>query len=131
LTLSLFCAIGFIGNLYYFVALKFSSGIALSKDAKGRTRESVDLLIVNAEELLTLANGGQKPRIGPQMHELGIVRDGALAIKEGRIVAVGKTRDVTKAFRAENVISAKGKVVLPASSIRIPIARLLQPNAKE
>jgi imidazolonepropionase len=47
------------------------------------------------------------------MHELGIVRDGAIAIREGRIVAVGKTRDVTRAFRAENVVSAKGKVVLP------------------
>jgi imidazolonepropionase len=47
------------------------------------------------------------------MQELGIVRDGALAIREGRIVAVGKTRDVTRAFRAENVVSAKGKVVLP------------------
>jgi imidazolonepropionase len=47
------------------------------------------------------------------MRELGIVRDGALAIREGRIVAVGKTRDVMKTFRAENIISAKGKVVLP------------------
>jgi imidazolonepropionase len=68
---------------------------------------------VNAEELLTLADGGLKPRAGRQMRELGIVRDGALAIREGRIVAVGKTRDVMKTFRAENIISAKGKVVLP------------------
>lgn len=68
---------------------------------------------MNAEELLTLADGGLKPRTGRQMHELGIVRDGAIAIREGRIVAVGKTRDVTRAFRAENVVSAKGKVVLP------------------
>jgi imidazolonepropionase len=68
---------------------------------------------VNAEELLTLADGGLKPRTGRQMRELGIVRDGSLAIREGRIVAVGKTRDVMKTFRAENIISAKGKVVLP------------------
>jgi imidazolonepropionase len=68
---------------------------------------------VNAEELLTLADGGLKPRTSRQMRELGIVRDGALAIRESRIVAVGKTRDVMKTFRAENIISAKGKVVLP------------------
>jgi imidazolonepropionase len=68
---------------------------------------------VNAEELITLADGGPKPRTGKQMRELGIVRDGALAIREGRIVAVGKTREVTKAFRAETVLSAKGKIVLP------------------
>jgi imidazolonepropionase len=68
---------------------------------------------VNAEELLTLAEGGQKPRTGKQMRELGIVRDGAIAIREGRIVAVGKTQEVTKAFRAEYMINAKGKLVLP------------------
>jgi imidazolonepropionase len=73
----------------------------------------VDLLIVNAEELLTLNNGTLKPRTNRQMRELGIVRDGAIAIREGLIVAVGKTRDIAKAFRAEYVISAKGKVVLP------------------
>jgi imidazolonepropionase len=85
----------------------------LSKTAKGRTRENVDLLIVNAEELLTLSDGSLKPRTNRQMRELGIVRDGAIAIREGLIVAVGKTRDIAKAFRAEYVISAKGKVVLP------------------
>ena len=81
--------------------------------AKAKTRENADLLIVNAEEMLTLADGGQKPRTRKQMRELGIVRDGALAVREGRIIAVGKTRDITKAFRAENIISAKGKIVLP------------------
>jgi len=81
--------------------------------AKVRSRESADILIVNAEELLTLAEGSPKPRTGKQMRELGIVRDGAIAIREGRIVAIGKTQDVTKAFRAEYAISAKGKLVLP------------------
>lgn len=85
----------------------------MSKTVRAKTRESADLLIVNAEELLTLADGGQKPRTRKEMRELGIVRDGALAVREGRIVAVGKTRDVTKAFKAESVISAQGKVVLP------------------
>ena len=47
------------------------------------------------------------------MRELGTVHDGAVAIRDGRIVAVGRTQDVTKAYRAEYVISAKGKLVLP------------------
>jgi imidazolonepropionase len=78
-----------------------------------RTKESADFLIVNAEEMVTLAGGNQKPRTGKQMHELGVVHDGAVAIREGRIVAVGKTPDVTKAFRTKYAISAKGKLVLP------------------
>ena len=80
---------------------------------KAKAREKADLLIVNADELITLAGGNQKPRIGRQMRELGIIPHGALAVKDGRIVAVGKTIEVTKAFKAENVISANGKIVMP------------------
>lgn len=85
----------------------------MSRRVKSRTREKVDLLIVNADELLTLADENQKPRTGKRMQELGIIRDGGVAIKEGRIVAVGKTADVARTFKAENVISANGEVVLP------------------
>jgi imidazolonepropionase len=87
----------------------------LSKTGRGRTgaREKVDLLIVNADELITLSDGSQKPRVGKQMRELGIIRDGSLAIKDGRITAVGKTAEVRKNFKAENVISANGKTVSP------------------
>ncbi len=85
----------------------------MNKTPKGRARERIDILIVNAEEMLTLAGSTQKPRLGRQMRELEIIRDGALAIKEGKIVAVGKTHDITKNFRGEYVLSAKGKTVLP------------------
>ncbi|MEM3696855.1 MAG: imidazolonepropionase [Candidatus Bathyarchaeia archaeon] len=80
---------------------------------KAKAREKVDLLIVNAEELITLAGASQKPLVGKQMRELGIIRNGALAVKDGRIVAVGKTTEVAKAFKAETVISAHGKTVMP------------------
>jgi len=85
----------------------------LSKAVKARTREKADLLIVDAEELITLVGGSQKPLVGKQMQELGIIHNGGLAVKDGRIVAVGKTSDVAKVFKAENVIRANGKIVLP------------------
>ncbi len=85
----------------------------MSKAAKAKAREKLDLLIVNANELITLSDDTQKPRRGKQMQEIGIVRDGCLAIKDGKILAAGKTAEVTKAFKAENVISANGKIVLP------------------
>jgi imidazolonepropionase len=87
--------------------------VPLSKSIKTRAREKVDLLIVNANELVTLAGGNEKPRVGKQMRDLGIIHNGGLAIKEGRIAAVGKTSEITKAFRAETIISADGKTVLP------------------
>ena len=85
----------------------------LSKAVKARAREKIDLLIVNADELVTLAGDNHKPRTGKQMREIGIIRNGALAIKDGRILAVGKTPDITKNFKAENVISANGKIAIP------------------
>ncbi len=84
-----------------------------NRTSKGKTREIADILIVNAEEMLTIAGSSQKPRTGRQMRELEIIRDGALAIREGKIVAVGKTQEITKAFRGNYVLSAKGKTVLP------------------
>jgi hypothetical protein len=59
----------------------------LSK-AKARppAKEKVDILIVNASELITLAGGSEKPRIGREMRELGVIKGGCVAIKDGRVV---------------------------------------------
>ena len=42
-----------------------------------------------------------------------ILRDGAVAVADGRIVAVGKTAEVAPQHPAPRVISARGKVVTP------------------
>ena len=86
---------------------------AVQKRSKHGAKDNADLLIVNANELVTVEGGSQKPRTGAQMRELGIIRNGSLAVKDGKIVAVGKTTEVTKVFKAENIINANGKTVLP------------------
>lgn len=83
------------------------------KRSKHGAKENADLLIVNANELVTVEGSSQKPRTGAQMREVGIIRNGSLAVKDGKIVAVGKTSEVTKVFKAENIINANGKTVLP------------------
>ncbi len=85
----------------------------LKKPVRARAREKADLLIVNASELVTLSEDNQRPRTGKQMLELGIIRDGALVVRDGRIAAVGKTPEITRVYRAENIVSASGKTVLP------------------
>lgn len=87
--------------------------VSLKRATKSRVKESVDLLVLNAEELLTLATGGPEPRTGKRMRDLGIIRDGALAVREGRIISTGKTLELARTFRSENVINARGKTVLP------------------
>lgn len=86
---------------------------ALRKRKQGRSKERVDLLILNADELITLTDGSRRPRVGEQMRNLGIVRKGGVAIKDGRIVTVGKTSEVRDGFKAENIVNASGKTVAP------------------
>lgn len=87
--------------------------VSKKKRRKLARKEKVDLLIVNANELITLSGDNQKPRTGKHMQNVGIIRRGGLAVKDGKIVAVGKTSEIRKGFRAENVISASGKIVMP------------------
>jgi imidazolonepropionase len=74
---------------------------------------NIDLLIAHAAQLITIASP-DGPRRGAAMRELGALRDGALAISEGRIVAVGTTAELSDmATSATQVIDAQGKAVLP------------------
>ncbi|MBN1677694.1 MAG: imidazolonepropionase [Candidatus Thermoplasmatota archaeon] len=73
-----------------------------------------DLLITNASELVTL-KGPRRARAKAEMSQLSIIRDGAVAISGGAIVAVGKTKSVLKEHDASGIerIDASGKVVMP------------------
>jgi imidazolonepropionase len=77
---------------------------------------NADLLITNAGQLLTVAQtaphqGG--PKRGSEMAELGLVSDGAVAIGEGRVLAVGHSRELQGSVRAGRVVDAGGRVVMP------------------
>jgi imidazolonepropionase len=71
----------------------------------------VGLLIHSAGQLLTIASPG--PKTGSAMSDLGLIEDGALAIKDGRIAMVGKTSDVQRQVVAEEEFDASGRVVMP------------------
>ena len=70
--------------------------------------ETVDIIIKNANELVTL-KGPNKPRTKKEMSNLGIINKGSVAIRDGIIVAVGKNIN----YKSEKVIDAKGKTVMP------------------
>lgn len=53
-----------------------------------------DLLLTNIGQLATLADTNGKPKTGEDMRELSIIENGAVAIKDGLISAVGTTSDV-------------------------------------
>src|SRR5712692_7305365 len=79
-------------------------------------KAEVDLLIVHAGQLLTLAGPNDRPRTEQALADLAIVPDGAVAASDGVIVAVGPTArvmDEVAPSRGGEVIDAAGRVVLP------------------
>jgi imidazolonepropionase len=74
---------------------------------------STSLLITGASQLLTLRGHG--PRRGAAFADLGIIKDGALLVRDGLIAAVGsrsKIEALPEATTAEN-LDLGGRVVLP------------------
>ena len=72
-----------------------------------------DLAVVNSAQVVTLA-GPLRPRVGSEMRELGIIPEGALLVRDGRIAVVGSRDDIEKqAGRDAQVVDAGGRIVLP------------------
>jgi imidazolonepropionase len=71
-----------------------------------------DLLISNANQLLTLASPAG-PKHGTAMRDLGIISDGAVAVRDGRITAVGPSSELRNKVQATQSLDAGGRVVMP------------------
>jgi imidazolonepropionase len=74
--------------------------------------EYADLIVHNAGQLLTCANG-DLPKRGKAMLDIGIIEDGAVAVTAGIISAVGSSRDILDRFTSADPIDAGGSVVCP------------------
>lgn len=73
-------------------------------------RVPVDLLVHSASQLLTLAGGPQR---GGTLGELGLIEHGAVAIRDGRVVAAGSTNDLRQSHLARQEFDATDRVVMP------------------
>jgi imidazolonepropionase len=71
------------------------------------------LAVLHASQIVTLS-GPKRPRVGLEMSELGIVRDGGIRIRNGKIESVGASDEVEKNFGDANIVDAGGRVVMPS-----------------
>jgi imidazolonepropionase len=63
--------------------------------------------IVNIGQLVTLA-GPHRPRVGPELRELGLIRDAALLVEEDRIIAAGPYAELRARIPAECTVIDAG-----------------------
>ena len=70
------------------------------------------LAVLHAAQLVTL-NGPKRPRVGKELSELGIIRDGGLLIRDGKIEKVGSSSEIEKHAGDSEIVDAHGCVVMP------------------
>ena len=81
------------------------------------------LALLHASELVTLA-GPKRPRVGRELSELGIIRDGGILIRDGKIDSVGVSGEIEKRLTALSgrssappedleLVDLAGRIVLP------------------
>ncbi len=80
----------------------------------GDLQVKADFAIINAGELLSLHGSNEKPRVREGLSDLGIIKDGAVAVKDEKIVAVGTTKEVLDRLeKGFEIVDAEGKMVTP------------------
>ena len=75
-----------------------------------------DLVIINANELVTLDSKYGTPRTGSAMSNLAIIKNGAIAVQKENIIFVGETDELLIKYDLKeipHVINAEGKLVTP------------------
>jgi imidazolonepropionase len=70
------------------------------------------LAVLHASQLVTLS-GPKRPRLGRELSALGIIRDGGMLIRDGKIESVGPTNEIEKNVGDAEVVDAGGRVVMP------------------
>ncbi|MEJ5249687.1 MAG: imidazolonepropionase [Caldilinea sp.] len=73
--------------------------------------EIVDLLLVNAAQVVTCAGPG--PKRGAALADAGVIERGAVAVDDGRIAAVGPTAELQSRFRSRVHMDVAGKIICP------------------
>jgi imidazolonepropionase len=68
--------------------------------------------VLHASQLVTLA-GPKRPRVGSELSELAIIRDGGMLIRDGRIDIVGPSPEIENKAGSAEVVDGRSKVILP------------------
>ena len=78
--------------------------------------EVADIIIINARELLTPIDDHIHPKKGDELGKIKKIPDGAIAIKNKKIIFVGTTRELNSSIETSKktqIINARDKTIIP------------------
>lgn len=70
------------------------------------------LAFLHASQLVTLT-GPKRPRAGKELSELGIIRDGGILVRDGKIDGVGPSDEIEKKSKGVEIVDLGGRLALP------------------
>ena len=70
------------------------------------------LAVLNTSQLVTLS-GPTRSRVGTELSELGIIREGGMLVHDGKIERVGPSDEIEKNAGDAEVVDADRRVVMP------------------
>src|SRR5215475_9580138 len=70
------------------------------------------LAVLDASQLVTLS-GPNRPRVGNELSDLGIIRDAGMLVRDGKIERVGPSDEIEKNVGDAEIVDACGRVVMP------------------
>jgi imidazolonepropionase len=94
------------------ISESFSSVIRFQIQKPPADQILTDLLFVNASQVVTCA-GPARARRGAEMRDVGILKNIAVAVSNGRIAAIGAARDLHDAYAGAEVVDCGGGVLTP------------------
>lgn len=71
-----------------------------------------DLIIYNAGQLVTCSADG-KPKRKDALRDVGLIENGAVAIKDGKFVAIGNSLEILASYASDVTFDAEGRTVCP------------------
>jgi len=75
-----------------------------------------ELLIINARQIVTSRGGSNRPLRGGDLGRVDVIHNGAVAVSDGRIIAVGAKEEIESRVTITprtKVVDATGQIVLP------------------
>src|SRR6266480_6440730 len=70
------------------------------------------LAVLHASQLVTLS-GPKRPRVGTELSTLGIIHNGGMLIRDGKVEKIGPSAEIEKNVDDEEIVDAGGRVVMP------------------